>query len=276
MTLCLIRYQYKKQSIKLCFFTEALFDKILKFIYNNIMKIVDILSGNHTVKLYTNGVSTPTKIILCMHGFNGDLWGDGFSKLRKKYDDILVCSFDSAGHGESEIKSLDITLDLVIDEITDVVNYLAKTYPDVPLYFYAISYGGYRAMVSIARNDYSNLKGIILVNPALKMLNVLEHLKDFSYKSLSPDAVVPMKASQNKYLSKKFLDDLYLNDVYKLQYKMQVPIKLIIGTNDDLIPRQDLIEFVQMTKCECIYLDDGHCIDTDASWEEIVKLIKEL
>lgn len=240
------------------------------------MKIIDIVSDSHTVKLYTNGVSEPTKIVLCMHGFNGDLWGDGFSKLRKKFDNILVCSFDSAGHGESEIKSLDITLDLVIDEITNVVNYLAKIYPNVPVYFYAISYGGYRAMVSVARNNYSNLKGIILVNPALKMLNVLEYLKDFDYKSLSPDSVVPMKASQNKYLSKKFLDDLYLNDVYKLPYKMNIPIKLVIGTNDDLIPRQDLTDFAKMTNCECILLDDGHCIEKDDSWQEIIKLIKEL
>lgn len=243
------------------------------------MEILEINSYNHKIKLYTNGVKNPKKIILCLHGFNGDLWGDGFSKLKKRLpseDGILVCSFDSAGHGESEINSINITLDLVIQEITDVVNYLEKNYSNVPLNFYAISYGGYRAMVSIARNNYKNLKGIILVNPAIKMLEILEKLKGFDYKKLSDDSVVPMKSSLNKFLSKKFLDDLYENDVFKLSYKKQVPIKLLIGIEDDLIPKQDLKDFVDLTKCDCEFFNDGHCLKNEYSWERIVEIIKEL
>lgn len=245
----------------------------------NNMKMLEINSDNHKIKLYTNGVENPQKIVLCMHGFNGDLWGDGFSKLRKRLSDedkILVCSFDSAGHGESEVDSIDITLDLVIQEITDVVNYLEKQYENKPIYFYAISYGGYRAMVSIARNNYKNLKGIILVNPAVRMLKILEMLKEFNYKKLSSDATVPMKSSLNKFLSKKFLDDLYENDLFKLSYKMNVPIKLLIGTEDDLIPKQDLKDFADLTKCDCEFLEDSHCVKDDKSWERIVEIIKGL
>lgn len=214
-----------------------------------------------------------------MHGFNGDLWGEGFSKLKKRLsveDKILVCSFDSAGHGESEVKSIDMTLDIVIQEITDVVNYLEKQYDNVSIYFYAISYGGYRAMVAIARHNYKNLKGIMLVNPAVRMLEILEVLKEFDYKKLSDDAIVPMKSSLNKFLSKKFLDDLYENDLFKLTYKSNVPIKLLIGKEDDLIPKQDLKDFADLTKCDCEFLEDSHCVKDDKSWERIVEIIKEL
>lgn len=243
------------------------------------MEVLEIGSGNHRIKLYTNGVKNPQKIILCMHGFNGDLWGDGFSKLKKRLtadDGILVCSFDSAGHGESEVKSIDMTLDLVIQEISDVVDCLEKQYKDVPIYFYAISYGGYRAMVAVSRNEYKNLKGILLVNPAVRMLEILENLKEFDYKKLGADDTVPMKSSLNKYLSKKFLDDLYENDLFKLTYKMNVPIKLLVGKDDDLIPKQDLKDFVNLTKCDCEFLDDSHCVKEDKSWERIVEIIKKL
>ncbi len=243
------------------------------------MKVIEINSNNHKIKLYTNDVKNPQKIVLCLHGFNGDLWGDGFSKLREKLteeDRILVCSFDSAGHGESEVKSIDMTLDIAIQEITDVVNYLEKQYDNVPIYFYSISYGGYRAMVSIARNNYKNLKGIILVNPAVRMLEILEILKEFDYKKLSDDSTVPMKRSLNKFLSKKFLDDLYENDLFKLNYKMNVPIKLLIGKEDDLIPKQDLKDFADLTKCDCEFLEDSHCVKCDKSLERIIEIIKEL
>ena len=135
------------------------------------MEILEVYSNNHKIKLYTNSVQNPKKIVLCLHGFNGDLWGDGFSKFRKllaKEDEIFVCSFDSAGHGMSEVDSLNMTLDLVLQEITDVVNYLENKFKHTPLYFYGTSYGGYRAMVVISKYNYKNLKGIVLVNPAIK------------------------------------------------------------------------------------------------------------
>lgn len=47
------------------------------------MEILEVYSNNHKIKLYTNSVQNPKKIVLCLHGFNGDLWGDGFSKFRK-------------------------------------------------------------------------------------------------------------------------------------------------------------------------------------------------
>lgn len=258
---------------------DTIFLKRKGAIEKKVMEILEINSNNHKIKLYTNGIKNPQKIILCMHGFNGDLWGDGFSKLKKRLsneDEILVCSFDSAGHGESEVNSTNMTLDLVIQEITDVVNYLEKQFRSVPIYFYAISYGGYRAMVAISRNQYKNLKGIILVNPAVRMLKILETLKEFDYKKLNKDSIVPMKSSLNKFLSKKFLDDLYENDLFKLTYKTKVPIKLLIGEEDDLIPKQDLKDFADLTKCDCEFLEDAHCIEDDKSWERIVEIIKEL
>lgn len=237
------------------------------------IKIIEIKSNNHKIKLYTNGVVNPKKIVLCLHGFNGDLWGDGFDRLRGSFDNILVCSFDSAGHGESEIKSIDMTMKDVVCEITDVINYLNKTYSCTPVFLFALSYGGYRAMVALAQNDYKNIKGIIFVNPAFRMLQCLEKLKEFDYNTLPSNALVPMKLKLNKFLSKSFLDDLYNNDIYSMHVEIKVPIYLLIGENDDLIPRSDLMEFASIYDCTIMYLDDGHCLKNENSWVKIRDLI---
>lgn len=75
-------------------------------------------------------------------------------------------------------------LDLINQEIYDVIIYLAKKYTNIPIIIYALSYGGYRTVTTIANFDLPNIKHIIFVNPAFKMLEILQKLKDFDYKNL--------------------------------------------------------------------------------------------
>lgn len=88
-------------------------------------------------------------------------------------------------------------------------------------------------MAAIAKNRYENLYGIVLVNPAIKTLEILEKLENFDYKKLNDDSTISMNSDLNKFLSKKFLDDLHDNDLFSVDYKMEVPIKLVIGNEDD-------------------------------------------
>lgn len=84
-----------------------------------------------------------------------------------------------------------------------------------------------------------------------------------------------MKAKLNKYLSKEFIDDLYFNNIYSMQFK-SVPSTIFIGENDTLIPRQDTLDFAKEHNCKIIYLDDEHCIGKQESWEKIVEFIKKV
>ena len=242
----------------------------------NMVKKVKISCGSFDLLLHTNGVKTPKKIILCLQGFNGDLWGDGFSVLKDMADDILVCSFDSAGHGESQVKSLDMRLNLINQEIVNVVKYLSATYENLPIIIYAISYGAYRAMTTLAKYELPNVKHIVLMNPAFKMLDILQKLKEFDYKSLKAGDIVPMKASLNKYLRKDFLDDIYENNVYKFKYDTKPPMTIFVGLQDGLIPRQDILSFADVYPFEIKYIDDDHCPKTPESWQTIKEFLKSL
>ena len=239
------------------------------------MKEILIKSNNQEIELCTNGLKSPKKIVVGLHGFNGNLFGDVYSHLKHAFDDTLVCAYNSAGHGESKIKSLDMRLDLIAEELPIVTNYLADKYKNIPIIIFATSYGAYRTMISLSRYNLPNVKQMVFLNPAFKMLEILEKIKEFDYNALKDDALIPMKKSLGKYLSKKFLDDLYENDVYKLNYP-QITMTIFIGKRDPLIPRKDTLEFAQMYECEIKYIDDEHCIENEENWNIITDYLKRL
>ena len=107
------------------------------------------------------------------------------------------------------------------------------------------------------------------------MLDILEKLKEFKYSSLKEDDIVPMKKSLNKYLSKKFLDDIYENNVYEMNYQ-KIPTTIFIGTLDGLIPRKDTLDFAKIHGCDVVYIEDDHCIGRTESWEKLIKFLEKI
>ena len=237
-------------------------------------KFIDIKCDNYTIEMISNGVSNPKAIILFMHGFNGDRWGDGYDRLKHTFEDVLVCSYDSAGHGKSEVSSLDMRLNVVNREMEVVMEYLDSKYKSIPVIVIATSYGAYRTMYYLFNNVKNNIKHVVCINPAFKMLSILERLKEFKYEELKDDDLVVMKKSLNKYVSKAFIDDLYYFDVYKFTSFISTPITLVVGLKDDLIPRCDINEFISLTNCEAIYVNDGHLLESDDSWVDVIELIR--
>ena len=235
-------------------------------------KFVDIKCDDYNIEMISNGVTSFKSILLCMHGFNGDRWGDGYEKL-KDMEDILVCSYDSAGHGKSEVKSLDMRLNLINRETEVVVEYLNKKYKDIPIVILSNSYGSYRTMYYLF-NSKTNIKHVICINPAFRMLSILEKTKEFDYEDLKDNDIVSMKRSLNKFITKKFIDDLYYFDVYKFTSFISTPITLVVGLKDNLIPRSDINEFIDLTKCDAIYVNDAHCLEDEDSWNDVKELIR--
>lgn len=236
-------------------------------------KFIKIKSGNHDVEMVTNNVKEPRSIILCLHGFNGDRWGDGFSKLKHSFEDVLICAFDSAGHGESEIDSLDMRIDLIIKEIDDVVEFLRSRYEDIPINLFAVSYGGYRAMLYLKQFG-KKVENVILYNPAFKMLNILEIAKGFKYSELKEGDRIEMNSKQNKYISKYFLDDLKQNSVYVREVEIKNPITIFLGVNDTLVPRAHTLEFCEMYDVKLIEVSGAHN-PSDENWREVIAYLEK-
>ena len=180
-------------------------------------KNIYIPCNNYNIHLVSNGAENYNNIALCFHGFNGDKWGDAYAGLKHIEMNSLVCSFDSCGHGDSPISSLDMRLDIILEEIDEVVSFLKKNEPSKPIILIGLSYGAYRIMQYLIKY-HPSIEKVIFINPVLNILETLEMTKEFKYLKLKENELVPMKRSLNKYMTKAFLDDLYQNNLYKSNY----------------------------------------------------------
>lgn len=222
----------------------------------------------YDIDCVSNGVSNPKQAVLILHGFGGDKWGEGFSKLKKTYEDVLFISFNCIGHGKSTTDTKDMTIEKILNEINEVVEFI-RSQTTAPLTILGSSFGGYRAM--LYANKFPNkINRVILINPALKMLHTLEKLKGFKLEELKPDDVVYFKKSQNKILSHKFLNDLKENNLFEIYKTFKFPCKIFVGTEDDLIEKEDLFEFEKLNNSKIQLVKDGHCLENTESWQEVV------
>lgn len=225
----------------------------------------------HSVNLITNGAEIFDNIILCFHGFNGDKWGDVYSGLKSRANKSLVCSFDSCGHGKSEISSEDMRLNLILEEIDMVIKFLKQEF-NKPLILVGASYGSYRIMQYLIKYQ-PQVEKVFYVNPAFRILECLEVLKDFKYLELKDNDKVVMKNSLNKFMKKDFLDDLYLNNLYSMSYNYNYNSEIIVGLKDTLIPLKDTLEISEKYNIPVSYVDDKHCFMNKDNWNIVVDKI---
>lgn len=236
-------------------------------------KNIKIPINNYHIDLITNEANSFNKIVLCLHGFGGDKWGDAYSGLKQKLSNSLVVSFDSCGHGDSEISSENMRLSLAVQEIESVVNFLKQTEPNKSIILVAVSYGAYRAMLCLGKCN-PNIQKVIYINPAFRMLDIMEKIKDFKYSQLKENEKVPMKRSLNKFISKAFLDDLFENNLYTTTYNLKYDTEIIVGTRDSLIPIEDTLEIAKKYNYKISYIDEEHCFENKDSWNVVADIIE--
>ena len=229
---------------------------------------------DYLIHLVSNGANNFDNIVICFHGFNGDKWGDSYSGLKKILTHSLVVSFDSCGHGKSEILSEDMRLDLILEEIDVVYNFLKQEY-NKPIIFVAVSYGAYRIMQYLIKYK-PTIEKVVYINPAFNILKVLEKYREFNYLELHDNDKVSMKRSLNKFIKKPFLDDLYFNDLYSKVYDLDYNSSVVVGKGDTLIEIQDTLKIASMYNYPIIYVDDTHCLENKDNWKIVANIVEDI
>ncbi len=238
-------------------------------------KNILIQMKNYTIDLVTNGNDDFDNIVMCFHGFNGDKWSDAYSGLKHLATRSWVCSFNSCGHGDSQVPADKMRLADILEEIDVAINHIKSMAPNKPIILVAVSYGGYRVLNYLLKYK-PQIDKVIYVNPAFRMLEILELTKEFKYSELKENDFVSMKRSLNKFMHKSFLDDLYDNNLYKIDEKISYDTDVFIGTKDTLIPRKDTLEIADKFNYNLFYVDDAHCFENKENWGKIVERIKEV
>ena len=227
---------------------------------------------DYSIQLLTNGVEKYENIVICFHGFNGNKWGDAYSGLKKRLNNSLVVSFDSCGHGDSMISSEEMRLDMILEEIDAVIEYFNKI-ENKPIILVAVSYGAYRVMQYLIKYK-PKISNVVFINPAFRMLSILEKIKEFNYLELNENDKVIMKRSLNKFITKSFLDDLFNNDLYTQNHNVESKVQIVVGKRDSLIPINDTLEIASRYNYAITYVDDEHCFENEENWNVVADIVE--
>jgi len=192
------------------------------------------------------------KAIILAHGISANKDEDGvFTKLAELLKDngFVVFRFDFRGSGESEGKSVDITIKGEIDDLTAAVNKVKSTgYTHLGLL--GGSVGGSIVTLYSAKNQ-SQLKCICLWNPVLNydscflhptsnwIKNKVGHMRhDFEKKGWT-------KFGSKKFvIGRQLFEEMEKLFPYKELTKIIIPTIIINGTKDNHVPFEDSRKYI--------------------------------
>ncbi|OGK18001.1 hypothetical protein A3G67_04535 [Candidatus Roizmanbacteria bacterium RIFCSPLOWO2_12_FULL_40_12] len=206
------------------------------------------------------------KAIVLAHGITVDKEEEGifteFSPLLVQ-NGFAVLRFDFRGHGESEGKSVDMSIKGVLEDLGAALSEVeAKGYNSVGLV--GASFGGATAALYASSNE-GQLKCLCLWNPSLNydhtFLNPItswlkdkkERIKkDFEEKGWSTIG------SHNFAIGKHLYDEMEGIFPYEALKKIDIPTLIVHGTNDDYVPFSDSEEYVKNLKNgELVTVENG-------------------
>lgn len=219
------------------------------------------------------------KVIIAVHGFGGDKNSTVIVALANelnKYNIGLVC-FDFPGHGQSEVDGNYFTVENSINDLNEVEKYVKEKYK-LPIGIFATSYGAYITLLNIGKNkkEYSD---VILRCPAIDMFNIFrKNILNISEDDFKQKGYCELGYERKINIIYKYFEELEKNNVKEIIKEVNIPIVIIHGTEDDMAPIEDSIEFERKFKenviLEKVYGAD-HRFKKEGELEKIIEISKK-
>jgi pimeloyl-ACP methyl ester carboxylesterase len=206
-------------------------------------------------KLAYDFVSSSSKtLVIMVHGFLGIKDWYVFKELEKSIISIKIDSFkfDFSGNGKSEGMFFDSTVSKEVKELTQILKYFKKKYERIIVIAHSMGC----AVSLITTKNPKLISCLILMNPLVLpsisfkdsilkfspyvFLEKLHHVKTRSIlqkiKILSPAEIYVKKIIEEKVVGHEFLKELPKIDVIDYAEKLSIPILIIHGKKDQIIP----------------------------------------
>lgn len=205
--------------------------------------------------LTSSNNETKTCIALC-HGMTVDKEEGGiFTNLAKELslNGFNVFRFDFRGHGESEGKSTDMTVDSEEKDLNTVFEYLKnrgyKTFGVV-----AASFGGGAASFFVPKHQ-SIIKALVLWNPLINYHSLVnptlpwgkEYWGKPAFEKAEKDGFI--EVGDRKFrLGKNLLNEVKVLEPWKELLKLSIPVLFVHGDKDTYVPYDDSVKYSKMVK----------------------------
>jgi hypothetical protein len=217
-------------------------------------------------------------IVIICHGFSNNKDGDFYVMLSDEINkkNVSTFRFDYFGHGESEGNFEDITVTEGIDDILCSYSLLKKEgYTNIALF--GSSYGGNTSL--FAATKIKDLRFLMLRAPVSDYLEV-ERIRggEERLKKWKEDGIRLYRERDGKklFLKYAFYEDIKKYDGYKAGEKINIPVLLMHGDQDEVIPLAQSIKLSKIIKNCKFYIMKGatHIIKHDK--EQVKSHIKKI
>lgn len=197
-------------------------------------------------------------IVIFAHGLGSNKESEKYEDFKKLLikKDIGVFRFDFHGHGESEGKFEDVTINEGADDVDSAINYLKNLgYKNIGLV--GTSFGGISSIMAASKN------------PDLKFLGLIAPVS-------IPEKLSELRSPETDMLKKPFHLDK-INNGYKIADKIKMPVFIVHGDKDNVVPISHSIEFCKLlSDCKLEIIKGGdHRLRTNGNYERVLKLMSD-
>lgn len=247
----------------------------------------------------------PKAIIIALHGFNDYSHAFAIPAETLQQSGIALYSYDQRGFGESPQTGIWAGEENLIRDAANTVTQVKNRYPHTPVYVLGESMGGAVAVAALSRPDFPHVDGLILAAPAVWGSDTMSFLwraslwvfaHTWPQKTLTgeelhvlPSDNIPMLrklVADPLTIKKSRVDAIYglvklMNDASKKISDIHVPILLLYGAHDQVIPPPPIraaLEKISSDVTVAYYPKGYHMLlrdlHRDAPLEDIISWIK--
>lgn len=204
------------------------------------------IDGTKLVGIWHLPKSKTNKVIVLAHGITVDKDENGaFIQLADQLTEngFAVFRFDFRGHGESEIKSVDMTISGEISDLAAAIDLVKQQYDQIGLL--GASFGGGISALYTVRHQ-NELQALCLWNPVLNYdhcflnptLPWIAARKAHMKKDIQTQGWTTL-GSRNFILGKSLFDEMRNHYPFKELIKIKIPTIIFHGDKDMHVPFED-------------------------------------
>ncbi|MCH4071837.1 alpha/beta fold hydrolase [Pseudoramibacter sp.] len=186
----------------------------------------------------------PQAIVIMIHGFESCKECRSGQLLLRRLPPAgfgVIC-YDQPGHGTAEARQEGLRIGACMDSLARVEAYCAERYPDLPVYYFASSYGAYLTLLYVSQRQHRGTR--------LFMRSAAVNMPDLFFKA-DPDPVMVKDLKTKGYftpnmelgnpvkVSRGMLEDFKANDlpaVFAAADHSGMQFAMVHGEKDAVIP----------------------------------------
>lgn len=228
--------------------------------------------NSHIVSCVIEVPQNAKGIVIAVHGFSSSKEGTTYQMLMKRLPEAGygVLALDLPGHGTEESSKELLRVEAAIDNIEAAEAYISEHYPELPICYFASSFGAWLTCLYISQREHKG-RHVFLRSAAVNMPDLfikkeltdaerhhIEDLETKGYFDTSMDLHAPVR------ITKEMLKDFEHTDLFKqfdAKRSEDHQILMVHGEEDTVIDPEEAMRFADIFELPLImFPEEGHSL----------------